>query len=67
MDRVRVLIIGVGGTIASVVTEAGLAPGMDVAEILKKALGGSLPERYRGKDLRPDEGRQLPNAPRGLG
>lgn len=43
MDRVRVLIIGVGGTIASVVTEGGLAPGMDVAEILKKALGGSLP------------------------
>ena len=47
----RVLIIGVGGTIASVVTEGGLAPGMDVAEILKKALGGNLPEGIEVKIL----------------
>jgi len=42
---VRVLIIGVGGTISGVVTKRGVTPGMDPAEILKKALGGKLPER----------------------
>jgi len=41
---VRVLIIGVGGTISGVVTKRGVTPGMDPAEILKKALGGKLPE-----------------------
>jgi len=39
MGKVRVLIVGVGGTIASDITERGLAPGMGPAEILKKALG----------------------------
>jgi L-asparaginase/archaeal Glu-tRNAGln amidotransferase subunit D len=40
---VRILIIGVGGTIASVVTEGGTRPGMGPAEILEEALGGNLP------------------------
>ena len=43
MGRVRVLIVGVGGTIASVATSRGVAPGMGAAEILEKALRGKLP------------------------
>jgi len=42
-ESVRILVIGVGGTIASVTTSRGIAPGMGAGEILRRALGGKLP------------------------
>ncbi len=42
-EPVRILVVGVGGTIASVKTSRGIAPGMSVEEIFRKALRGKLP------------------------
>lgn len=60
----RVLIVGVGGTIASIVTGKGKAPGMGPDEILKKALGGNLPAGIEVKLLdlmRKDSSLMLPD------
>mgnify|MGYP000064702934 CR=1 FL=1 len=44
MGRTRVLIVGVGGTIASIATSEGIAPRLGAEMILRKALRGRLPE-----------------------
>ena len=44
---VRILVIGVGGTIASIATNRGVTPEMSAEEILRKALGDKFPARLR--------------------
>lgn len=39
----KILMIGTGGTIASVSTEDGLVPGIDIEELVQKELGNSKP------------------------
>ncbi|MEM1892074.1 MAG: asparaginase [Sulfolobales archaeon] len=41
---IKVLVLGVGGTIASTITEKGLAPSFSALEVVKRALGGDLPQ-----------------------
>ncbi|MEM1882304.1 MAG: asparaginase domain-containing protein, partial [Sulfolobales archaeon] len=38
------MVLGVGGTIASTITEKGLAPSFSALEVVKRALGGDLPQ-----------------------
>ncbi|MEM0487549.1 MAG: asparaginase domain-containing protein, partial [Sulfolobales archaeon] len=43
-SSIKVLVLGVGGTIASTITEKGLAPSFSALEVVKRALGGDLPQ-----------------------
>jgi len=43
LSRVQVLVVGVGGTIASIATSRGVAPGLSTEEVLRRALGGRFP------------------------
>lgn len=42
---IKVLVVGVGGTIASVPTARGLSPSLSILEVVRRATGGTIPKR----------------------